>query len=365
MVDEVQADQGAPDIVQRVAGGDGALSAMEAARSLVDARRKQGTAGEAPPDGAPPLQDGEEPQNSAPEADATAQETGPGETTEADGAQETEPPIDPPRSWTKEDKELFKGLPRETQERVAERERSRERDFLKRQNEAAEKSKGLTAKEAAAEQVKQQYEQALPLLLQQLQEGHAGEFTDVQSIADVERLAREDWPRYVLWDAQQKKIAAVQQQVQVAKANEAQKYQQQWNSFVKEQDALFAEKAPDLADKGKASAAATAAGKMLNDLGFTDEELGALYFNGGAISFRDHRMQLLIRDALRFREAQSHVKTAAKRPVPQVQRPGVAEPRGLDNEGRIKDLSNRLNQSGSARDAAALLVAQRQARAGR
>jgi len=365
MVDDGQADQGASDIVQRVAGGDGALSALEAARSLVDARRKQGTAGEAPPDGAPPLQNGEEPQNSAPqEAGDTAQETGPGETTAEDGEPEA-PPIDPPRSWTEEDKELFKGLPRETQERVAERERSRERDFLKRQQEASERLKGLTAQQQEAEQAKQHYEQALPSLLQALQEQHQGEFADIQTIADMKRLSREDWPRYAQWDAQQKEIAAVQQQVQNAKANEAQKYQQQWNSFVKEQDALFAEKAPDLADRTKASAAANSAGKMLNDYGFSNEELNALYFNGGAISFRDHRMQLLIRDVLRFREAKAHVTTAAKRPVPQVQRPGVAEPRSARDEDRIKDLDRRLNQSGSARDAAALLVAQRQARAGR
>ena|SRR6516225_6438696 len=32
-------------------------------------------------------------------------------------------PIEPPRSWTKEDKELFTGLPRATQERLAERTR--------------------------------------------------------------------------------------------------------------------------------------------------------------------------------------------------------------------------------------------------
>ncbi len=205
----------------------------------------------------------------------------------------------------------------------------------------------------------------LPLLLQQMQAGHQGEFADIQTTADMERLSVEDWPRYCKWDAQQKKIAAVQQQVQVAQANEVQRQQQQWNSFTREQDALFAEKAPDLADKTKAAAAANAAGKMLNDLGFSNEELNALYWNGGAISFRDHRMQLVIRDALRFREAQTNVKTAAKRPVPQVQRPGVAEPRSARDEDRIKDLDRRLNQSGSARDAAALLVAQRQARAGR
>jgi hypothetical protein len=50
--------------------------------------------------------------------------------------------IEPPRSWTKEDKDLFASLPRATQERLAEREWLRESDFLRRQNEAAEKLKG-------------------------------------------------------------------------------------------------------------------------------------------------------------------------------------------------------------------------------
>ena len=361
MADEGQAEQGAP-IVERVAGGDGALSALAAARSLVDSRRKDKTEGEAPPDGEqPPAQE-----SASQEAGDTAQETGPGETQAEDAAQETEPPIDPPRSWTKEDKELFKGLPRETQERLADRERSREREFSTRLNEAAEKSKGLTAKEQAAEQVRQQYEQALPMLMQALQEQHQGEFSDVKTIADIERLARDDWPRYVLWDAQQKKIAAVQQQVQAAQAREAQETQTKWQSFVSEQDALFAEKAPDLADKEKASKAAEAAGRMLNDLGFTDAELGKLYFQGDKISFRDHRMQLLIRDALRYREARTNVKAAVVKPVPQVQRPGSSTPReGVTEDGQIKDLNSRLNQSGNLRDAARLLVAQRQARAGR
>ena len=76
----------------------------------------------------------------------------PGERTEGADRQQEPAPIEPPRSWTKEDKELFTSLPRATQERIAERERSRESDFLRRQNEAAEKLKGLTAKEQAVEQ---------------------------------------------------------------------------------------------------------------------------------------------------------------------------------------------------------------------
>src|SRR5262249_53107890 len=81
-------------------------------------------------------------------ADAAPPDEVRGETPSADP--DARPPIEPPRSWTKDDKELFKSLPRETQERIAERERLRESDFLRRQNESADKLKALAAREQAA-----------------------------------------------------------------------------------------------------------------------------------------------------------------------------------------------------------------------
>src|SRR5262245_33860921 len=159
--------------------GEGHLSVTDAARALAGARQHQ------PKDLPPPGSRGQQPGGEQ-RAEGTAQQqpahepaveagaTPPdaevrGETEHADpGAQENNqalPPIEPPRSWTKEDKELFTSLPRETQERIAERERSRESDFLRRQNEAADKLKGLTVKEQAVDQARQQYEAALPQLL--------------------------------------------------------------------------------------------------------------------------------------------------------------------------------------------------------
>src|SRR5207302_740761 len=144
-----------------------------------------------------------------------------------------------PRSWTKEDKEVFTSLPRQTQERLVDRERSRETDFLRRQNEAAEKLKGLTAKEQAVEQARQQYEAALPQLLQNLQSQQAGEFADIRSMADVERLNREDWPRYLQWDLAQKKIALIQQEMLGAQQRQVQERLQQFSQFAKHEDDLF------------------------------------------------------------------------------------------------------------------------------
>ena len=360
------------DIVERVAGGDGPITARAAANSLADARhkhtarerREQDTDTQAAPDDATRAQEsspGDAPGNGA------GPDTVPGETQGSDqaGSAEEPPPIAPPRSWTKDDKELFKDLPRETQERIVERERSREGDFLRRQNEAAEKLKGLTAREQAMEQAKRQYETALPTLLQSLQQQLAGEFADVKSLADVERLARENWPRYVQWDAQQKKVAAVQSQVNAALARQSEEARHNWSSFAHQQDALLVEKAPELAEKGQMSKVTEGAIGVLKDLGFAERELSDLWNGRGALSLRDHRVQLLIRDGVRYRDAQAAARSAAARPVPSVQRPGAAAPRGAEADARVSALNGRLEQSGSLKDAAALLVAQRNARSRR
>jgi hypothetical protein len=284
----------------------------------------------------------------------------PGERTEsADPAQDA-PPIEPPRSWTKEDKELFAGLPRATQERLAERERSRESDFLRRQNEAAEKLKGLSAKEQAVEQARQHYEAALPQLLATLQSQQ--EFADIKSMADVERLAREDWPRYLLWDLQQKKIAEVSQQLLAAQHRQVVEKLAHFTDFAKRQDDLFKEKVPDMADEAKAAELQKKALTVLSDLGFDEAELAQSWNGQKDLSLRDHRVQLLIRDATLWREAQVKAKAAATKPVPPVQRPGAATARAGTDEARVTHLTQRLEQTGSLKDAAALVRARRAAR---
>ena len=360
------------DIVERTAAGEGALTAREAARSLADTRHKDRAGAERPRDeeekgdarAGARVAEQESPEQSggaAQQVDDNHDDlAGPGETQGADPAAQ-QPSIEPPRSWTKEDKELFKGLPRATQERLVERERSREADFLRRQNEAAEKTKGLSAKETAAEQMRAYYEQALPTLLQSLQDQQAGQFADVQSVGDVEKMAREDWPRYVQWDAQQKRIAAIQQQVQAAVARQTIERTQRWHTFASDEDAKFAEKASDLADTDAKLKAASSAADMLREMGFSDAELGALWSGQRDISLRDHRIQLLIRDGLRYRDAQRAAKSPHPRPVPHVQRPGAAPARNADADGRVKDLTERLNATGNVRDAAALLAARRAA----
>jgi hypothetical protein len=73
-----------------------------------------------------------------------------------------------------------------------------------------------------------------------------------------------------------------------------------------------------------------------------------------ALSFHDHRFLLLLRDAIRLREAEGKARDVHARPVPPVQKPGVALPKGAARDAHIQNLSKQLD---SARGLEALRLA--------
>jgi hypothetical protein len=343
----------------------GAMRALQGARDEARKPPKEETTAPAAPAEAV-AEPTQESTTKVDDADPAATQA-PGETQASAEPAEQVPPIEPPRSWTKDEKERFTSLPRETQEYLANREQERDREFRRSQNEAAEKLKGLTAKEQAVEQARQQYEAALPQLLQNLHSQQAGEFADVRTMADVERLAREDWPRYLQWDVAQKKIAAVTQEMLSAQQRQGQEKLQQFTDFAKREDDLFVEKVPDMADPDKAAKLQTAAMAVLKDLGFNEAELGESWNGGKDLSLRDHRVQLLIRDATLWRDAQAKAKAATTKPVPPVQRPGVATTKSTGADAEIANLSKQLETATGMRAhrLGAQLIAARRAAAAR
>lgn len=336
-------------VVGRSAGGDGPLSIEQAARSLADTRYKeeaeagrQVEAAKAPPE-TPAEQPAEPPKESAGEADADPPQEATSETQE-DKPEEL-PAIDPPKSWNKEARERWNALDRETQEYLVDRDREDQTAIKRSLNEAAERSKSVKDKETAAEQMRAQYEQALPLLEEAIRSAHTAEFADIRTVADVERLAREDWPRYVLWDAQQKKIAAVQQERQQAEQRQASEKSQKWKSFVSDEAAKFLEKAPELKNAEALTKATQGAVNMLQDMGFSNEDLDALWNGQKEISLHDHRIQLLIRDGVKYREAQAAAKKVQAAPKPPVQRPGSAPNKAQGLDAQITALTKQIENS--------------------
>lgn len=284
----------------------------------------------------------------------------PGETTETTEPEEKLPPIEPPRSWTQAEKERFQSLPRETQEYLHTREQEREREFRRSQNEVAEQRKAIQAEREAAEKARKEYEAKLPTLMQTLQE--AGPFSDIRSMADVERLQQEDPFRFQQFQLHQWKLQAAQAELAETKSRQEQEQRSKWAEHVQKENALAAELIPELADKEKGPALTNrVANEILPDYGFTPSELNALANGSEKLSIYDHRLQRLLATAVKYADIQKAKAVAAAKPAPAVQRPGAAKPQGAAQSEHIQNLSAKLERSGETRDLGALIGALRRA----
>ncbi len=354
-----EAPSSAPEVIP--SSGDGNLSAREAANSLVDYRHKR-DAGER-------RAQREERREEAPPTD-TDQEHSPSQEPnvperefETEEAQPEESAIEPPRSWSKEEKERFTQLPRETQEYLTRRETERDTALRRGQNEAAQTRQTLEIERAALDTARKQYEAVLPALLQQLQQQQMGEFADIRTQADVDNMARNDWQRFALWQNHRMKMDALNQQVVQHQQQQQQEYVQRWNQFATAEDVKFAAQATEMHNPDEAHRIATAAVTLLRDTGFTDDDLNKLWSGQASVSLRDHRMQLIIRDAARYRQAKASAPTRkAALPASKTLRPGTPAERASDKQVELSSLDKRLNESGKWRDAADLLIARRSGR---
>ncbi len=353
---DVGIETSAPEATEPPAISQPSMTPSEAGRFMSSLRRQkaaaQSDAKSEPnetvrPSAPPPRADALEADESPAQAeDAGEPQAPPSETQDADPAVQELPPIEPPRSWTKEDKELFTGLPRETQERLAERERSRETDFNRRQREAAEKLNGLSAKEQAVEQVRQHYENViLPQALAMLQRQQASEFADIKTMADVERLAVEDIVRFNQFQVHRMNLANTAAELQQAQQRQADAQQQEFAEFAKREGEKFLTLVPEMADPDKAKALQTAAVETLKTAGFEEGELAPAWQGKAHVPFRDARVQLIIHKAALWDQAQAKAKTVGNnaKPIPPVQRPGTQRAAGSDNAADIKRLETQLD----------------------
>lgn len=292
-------------------------------------------------------------------ADDAGPDEAPGES--EDGDEAGEPPIDPPRTWSKAEKEAFKLLPPEHQRAIVDRENERDTHYQRGLQEAAQKARAAEAREQAAEQARQQYEQALPALYERMYGQFQQEFGDIKTPDDVSRLRNEDPMRWMAYRDAKEQALQVYQEAQQAQVRQAREAEDGWRKFAADEDAAFIEKAPEFKDAKKAATLVAEARTMFSDLGFKPEEIGEMWDGGKKISLRDHRLQLALNDAVKYRLAQKAAKAAKPKPVPPVQRPGTSQNRGQGSEARIGDLTNKLKSgSGSVHDAVALLRASRE-----
>jgi hypothetical protein len=349
MTDETGADAGgeAVTVVEAPADTGTDLSVSEAGRALAAARNRKPPAESADTATAEPelaqANDGpeaapiEEPKGNDPEAERL-------------------PPIERPRSWSKDDDDEWNAIPRERQEKIAAKELAREADINQRISKAAEAAKAAEAKAAQAEQAKQAYEERQAAYTKALETALQADFGDIRTMDDVRTLQANDPFRFQAWQVRQMELQAAQADKQKADSEKAQKHQSEWATFVRDESAAFADSVPEY--KAKKADYDTKAAEILREIGFTDDELNKLASGEEKIPLFDRRIQRLLFDRIKLSEIKSAPKAVAKPDLPPVVRPGNAKPSGNSNSERIQALTQRFHQTGDLKDAAALRAAQ-------
>lgn len=244
--------------------------------------------------------------------------------TGADEAAEL-PPIEAPKFWKQSAREFFATLPRDQQEAFLAHDNEREAFVQRTKNETADKLKGLSAREQAAEQARHQYEAAVHQALQSLAANT--EFADIKTPADERKVANEDPFRYAQYQAYRSEVASRIQQAQQIQHHRAQEQHQQFQAFAQDQDRQFIERNPDFSNPEKAKQIRTdvVLPYVREVLGISDQEL-ATFWNQPHI--RDVRSQQALLDAARWRAAQVAAKKAIPAAKPAPLKPGTSAAKG-------------------------------------
>jgi hypothetical protein len=328
-------------------------SAERAVASLVSAREKAGIPVESADDATA--------EDELSDEDNAAPEKATGEDEAADPAEK--PPLELPRSWTKDRAEIWAKLDPATQEILLEQDRKASIDVRNRQNELAEERKAVQAERTAVEKARQQYEAQLPALMRELESVNQASFSDIKSMEDVVKLQSEDPFRFQAWQVHQMRLQATKAENDRVVSEKTAAEQSNWAKHVQEENAKAAELIPDLADKAKGEALTRrVATELLPDLGFTESELNALASGKDKLSIYDHRLQRLLADSIQLRDIKNAPKAVVKADLPPVQKPGVARAPGSDKAAALQSLTDKLTNSGSEKDALELLIAKRSAR---
>jgi hypothetical protein len=303
-------------------------------------------------------------QESADEAGAAPEE---GTTVEDQEGEPEFPAIDPPKSWSKEAHERWSKLDRETQEFLASRDSEDQKAIKRSLNEAAEARKAAEADQAKWKQERDQYAAKQSAYTQALETALQNEFGDIQTMNDVRKMQAEDPFRFQQWQLRQMELGQAKAEQQANEQRTAQEKHQKRATYETEQNKLLIEMVPEMADPKKSVEMRERAVAMLtDDLGLKMDQLTRwMQDDVGHEILSNAGIQKLIADQLKAKEVKAAPPKAIPKPVPAVQKPGVAPPKGQAAAESIQALTSKLNSSGSVEDAYALYQARQRRNASR
>ncbi|MGF7213088.1 hypothetical protein GGE65_007724 [Skermanella aerolata] len=255
-----------------------------------------------------------------------------------------QPAIDPPASWSREEKEAFASLPPEVQSTLARRESERDRAFQTKAQQLAEDRK---AADARIQAMQAQYEQALSYL----SEGMAAE-----AEPDWAQLARDDpfgWiEKKGEWDQRQKKEAALRVEQERINAHRQAKAAEEFQTYRSQQAEKLTEFIPEYRDRKTVERERDGLVKHATEtLGYTQDELAAVLWDARAVK--------VLRDSYLLAQAKS-VRAKATPSAQSVQRPSSVRPDRA--AAKVESIAKRFERSGSIEDALVLYSTARSSR---
>lgn len=293
------------------------------------------------------------------ESGASAPDAGPDESRTAGEGDEghTEPQeqapatVEPPASWSAEEKAAFSKLPPDLQATVARRESEQQATFTKRTQETAELRKAVEAEQQAVQAQRNAHITALQQLAQiVVPDLKALEFLDGPEGAQLAATQPGEWARLTAQrDALRGRFRAIQTEHQRAEAERAADSDKRMQGMLAEQRQKLVERVPEFADAAKATKLTADLGQHLQSAyGFSPQEIGQTV---------DHRLVMVGLDAMKWRQHEAALKTAETKrqnTPPKVQSAG--SPQGSDATAAraVQERRAKLGKTGSVRDAASL-----------
>lgn len=262
---------------------------------------------------------------------------------EDDGEEADEPPIAAPVSWTAEEKEEFKNLPRSMQETLTRRETERER-FVQSKSQEAAQNRLIVAQQAAA-QVQQAQQQNLQILQAMLPE--------IPNEPSAYLQAQDPYAYANALEARKLAIAQheyVQQVAQMAAQTRAEDEQAITAEQARLSHEMLATQFPEYLDQEKGPELRKSLQSTALALGYTMDQL-AHSDAQDVLAIRkanDWKVKAEKYDALMSRQMQG-VRNA--KTLPKVSRPGVPQGKGVVANQRYQ--ADRKAMMGGDKDAAA------------
>ena len=291
--------------------------------------------------------DAEEEQDSPLPSGDTGEETLPDEEVKPSEEEVVEPEtaIEPPAGWRSDEKEMFKGLPREAQEVALRLQQSQDSHFTQRSTELAQEKRAAADERQQYQTERARFQAELGRVGQMAAQLLPAKFQDIQSESDYLRLKATDPARASEYEAFQMTLQmANNQSAQLQQAHDREHLDREWS--------LLLEKFPELRDETKARTTIDAVRKTAVDYyGFTPQEVTVI---------ADHRYIPIIQDAAAWRQHQANLKSAqtkklAPTPTKVLQRSATNGAANLADDQKSA-LLNRARKTENMRDKAAILA---------